>query len=91
MLDRTVARITLEQERDGIRMKKLVALFLGLAAPFAAPVEAHEFWLEPLAYQVSSDGSLQAEIVNGQEFNSTSLQFVYNRTYFFKSIAQTIL
>lgn len=69
----------MEQQRDGIRMKKLVALFLGLAAPFAAPVEAHEFWLEPLAYQVSSDGSLQAEIVNGQKFAGVKLAYLNQR------------
>ncbi|NBT33610.1 MAG: DUF4198 domain-containing protein, partial [Rhodobacteraceae bacterium] len=60
-------------------MKKIIALFLGLAAPFAAPVAAHEFWLEPLAYQVPSDGSLRAEIVNGQKFAGVKLAYLNQR------------
>lgn len=48
-------------------------------ALFATPVSAHEFWLEPLAYQVAADGRLEANIVNGQEFSGTQLPYLPQR------------
>ncbi|MCX7559850.1 DUF4198 domain-containing protein [Sulfitobacter sp. F26204] len=36
---------------------------------------AHEFWLEPLAYQVDGGQKLQAHFRNGQEFQGNSLSF----------------
>jgi len=42
-----------------------LALVLALVA---TPLSAHEFWIEPLAYQVAADGTLEADIVNGEEF-----------------------
>lgn len=56
-------------------MRKL-AFILGL---LAAPAAAHEFWLEPLAYQVEADGNLTAHIVNGQDFKGVKLPFVPRR------------
>lgn len=56
-------------------MRKL-AFILGL---LAAPAAAHEFWLEPLAYQVEADGNLTAHIVNGQDFKGVKLPFVPQR------------
>ncbi len=43
---------------------------------FAAPVSAHEFWIEPLRYQIAGDRNLEANIVNGQEFSGRSLPYV---------------
>lgn len=45
----------------------------------AAPVAAHEFWIEPLAYQVETDASLEANIVNGQEFAGGKLAYLPQR------------
>ncbi|KIQ67697.1 hypothetical protein Wenmar_03656 [Wenxinia marina DSM 24838] len=37
---------------------------------------AHEYWLQPQAYQVPADGMLTADIVNGQEFDGTRLPYL---------------
>jgi hypothetical protein len=44
---------------------RILALVIGLVA---TPAAAHEFWIEPLAYQVEADGRLEAHLVNGEEF-----------------------
>ncbi|PWG15723.1 DUF4198 domain-containing protein [Salibaculum griseiflavum] len=53
-------------------------IFLALAL-LAAPVTAHELWLEPEAYQIPSDGKLQAEIVNGEDFAGNRLSYLPRR------------
>lgn len=40
---------------------------------------AHEFWLEPLAYQVAPDVNLEADIVNGEEFEGVKLAYLPQR------------
>lgn len=55
---------------------RIFAFILGL---LAAPAAAHEFWLEPLAYQVEANGNLTAHIVNGQDFKGVTLPFVPQR------------
>lgn len=45
----------------------------------AAQSMAHEMWIEPLEYQVSPSGQLQAKIVNGEDFSGTSLPYLPNR------------
>ena len=52
---------------------RIVALVLAL---LAGPATAHEFWIEPLAYQVDADGRLEADLVNGQEFSGTKIPFL---------------
>lgn len=47
-----------------------------LLSIFAAPLAAHELWLEPLNYQIESDGMLEAHIVNGQEFEGVKLPYL---------------
>ena len=42
-----------------------IALVSGLIAGSAS---AHEFWIEPLAYQVGAEGRLEGRLVNGQQF-----------------------
>lgn len=55
---------------------RILALVFSL---IAAPVAAHEFWIEPLAYQVEQDGRLEAHIVNGQEFTGAKLPYLPQR------------
>lgn len=45
----------------------------------AAPVAAHEFWIEPTAYQVNAENNLEANIVNGQEFEGVQLSYLPQR------------
>lgn len=55
---------------------RILALILGL---LASPLAAHEFWIEPLAYQVEADGTLEADIVNGEEFTGGKLAYLPQR------------
>ncbi|PJI91847.1 putative GH25 family protein [Yoonia maricola] len=55
---------------------RVLALIFSL---IAAPVVAHEFWIEPTAYQVSADTNLEANIVNGQEFTGAKLAYLPQR------------
>lgn len=55
---------------------RIFALVFGL---LATPVTAHEFWIEPLAYQVAPEGRLEADIVNGEGFAGTKLPYLPQR------------
>jgi hypothetical protein len=55
---------------------RILALFLALVA---VPAAAHEFWIEPLDYQVAADGKLEGNIVNGQEFAGAKLAYLPQR------------
>jgi hypothetical protein len=55
---------------------RILAFILALTA---APVAAHELWLEPLAYQVEPEGKLEANIVNGQAFSGVILPYLPQR------------
>ncbi|WP_108814242.1 DUF4198 domain-containing protein [Loktanella sp. Alg231-35] len=55
---------------------RLLALIFSIVA---LPAVAHEFWIEPLQYQIEADGSLEANIVNGEEFAGGDLAFLPNR------------
>lgn len=50
-----------------------------LALPVPSSVLAHEFWIEPLAYQIEAGGMMQAELINGQEFSGVQLAFLPQR------------
>lgn len=50
-----------------------------ILAIIAAPVTAHELWLEPETYQVPAEGSLKADIVNGQSFEGVILPYLPQR------------
>ena len=52
---------------------RILALVLSL---FASPAVAHEFWIEPLAYQVEADGRLEANLVNGQDFAGVKIPYL---------------
>ncbi len=45
----------------------------------SSPVAAHELWLEPLDYQVNQQDRLEANIVNGQQFDGLKLAFIPQR------------
>ena len=51
---------------------RFAAVFIAII-PVAA--SAHEYWIEPLAYQVEAEGKLQAHFRNGQEFKGTTLSY----------------
>jgi hypothetical protein len=55
---------------------RFLPLILGL---LASPVAAHEFWIEPLAYQVEADGRLEGHLVNGEEFAGAKLPYLPQR------------
>ena len=55
---------------------RIFALIFGLVT---TPVVAHEFWIEPIAYQVSPDGRLEAHLVNGEAFFGTKLPYLPQR------------
>lgn len=40
------------------------------------PLMAHEFWIEPKAYQIPANGQLAADLVNGQEFEGIRLAYI---------------
>ena len=50
----------------------LTALLLGLSASGLA---AHEFWIDPVRYQVESDARIVADFRNGQEFEGVALAY----------------
>ena len=56
-----------------MRLTSIALLF------FATPAVSHELWLEPLAYQVSSQGRIEANIVNGQNFDGPNLVYLPQR------------
>jgi len=43
---------------------------------FAAPLQAHELWIEPLAYQVGPQSIAAADVVNGELFEGTKLAYL---------------
>ena len=45
----------------------------------ATPINAHEFWLEPHAYQVAAEGEIVMDLVNGQDFEGQKLSFLPQR------------
>lgn len=74
-LDNARARDSLGiTKRDDDMLK--ISFFLGLVA---APVAAHELWIEPLKYELEAETKLTAHIVNGQDFAGVQLPFVPRR------------
>ena len=64
-------------------MRKIALLMCLLGSP----ATAHEFWLEPTAYQVPAGGMLTANIVNGQDFEGVILPYVPQRFTHFMAFA----
>lgn len=59
---------------------RLIAILLAF---LASPLHAHEFWIEPLAYQIPADGRLEGHIVNGQSFGGVKLAYIPQRFHHF--------
>jgi uncharacterized GH25 family protein len=55
---------------------RILALVLSL---LSAPLAAHEFWIEPDAYQIPAEGKLEANLVNGQEFEGVKSSYLPQR------------
>lgn len=56
---------------------RILAVLITLSFP--VPAFAHEFWIEPGDYQISTDGMVQGELVNGEEFEGTRMAFLPQR------------
>lgn len=50
-------------------------LFAALLCTLPVTATAHEFWIEPLSYQVDADARVQAQFKNGQDFKGSTLSF----------------
>ena len=59
-------------------LSRLLTVLL-CAAPIA-PLAAHEFWIEPDAYQVSLGDSIQADLKNGENFAGARLSYLERDT-----------
>ncbi|MGB3408695.1 MAG: DUF4198 domain-containing protein, partial [Jannaschia sp.] len=51
-----------------------------------APLQAHEFWIEPVAFMVQPEDVTQATFRNGQEFDGSILSFIPSRSVRFDMI-----
>ena len=49
---------------------------LPLLLVLATPVTAHELWIEPLNWQPATQGMLEADLVNGENFEGTKLALI---------------
>jgi uncharacterized GH25 family protein len=49
---------------------------LPLLLLLATPISAHELWIEPLNWQPAPDGRLEANLVNGQNFEGITLSYL---------------
>lgn len=74
-LDNARSNDTLAANKEDFFMR-ILSFILALAA---SPALAHEFWLEPLDYQIASEGRLEADLVNGQEFTGVKLPYLPQR------------
>ncbi|WP_341213176.1 DUF4198 domain-containing protein [uncultured Limimaricola sp.] len=48
-------------------------------ALLSTPVAAHEFWIEPLDWQIAADDTLQAKLVNGSDFVGVDFAYLPQR------------
>ncbi|MCP1168034.1 DUF4198 domain-containing protein [Limimaricola litoreus] len=55
---------------------RIITICLAL---LSTPVAAHEFWIEPLEWQIAPDDTLQAKLVNGSEFAGVDFAFLPQR------------
>lgn len=60
-------------------MRKLTLSLVAALACAALPMSAHELWIAPLNYQVPAGANIQAHIVNGQDFEGTTLPYITSR------------
>ncbi|SDE11617.1 DUF4198 domain-containing protein [Limimaricola pyoseonensis] len=55
---------------------RAIALCLALFAP---PAAAHEFWIEPLEWQIEANDMVRADLVNGSDFEGPRFAFLPQR------------
>lgn len=66
-------------------MRILTALTaLAFMFPVPSALIAHEFWIEPLSFQIETDGRMQGKLVNGQEFEGVELAYLTQRFDLFR-------
>lgn len=58
---------------------RFVGFFVSCIMWSSAPAVAHEFWLEPRAYQIAPDATVAADFVNGEAFDGPALPFLPQR------------
>jgi uncharacterized GH25 family protein len=66
----------------GLRSAASAIARVGLGAAlllFAAPVAAHEFWIEPEAYRVEPGGAIRADLKTGQDFKGNVFPYLRDR------------
>ena len=56
-----------------------IAFALTAALPISSQVLAHEFWIEPIAYQIDSGNNIIGELTNGQAFVGSQLAYLPQR------------
>ncbi len=52
---------------------RIPALILAI---FAAPLQAHELWIEPLEFQISPENMIRGQVVNGEGFDGSPLAYI---------------
>jgi uncharacterized GH25 family protein len=57
-------------------------------ATLAAPVAAHEFWIEPHAYLVDGETIIKGDLVNGEDFEGGKQPYLPQRFVKFQTFAQ---
>jgi len=62
-------------------------IFSLILAVIATPAVSHEFWIEPLEYQIEADGRLQGQLVNGQYFEGPTFGYLPQRFAIFAQFA----
>jgi len=57
---------------------RILAALLAVSFTLPAPtkVMSHEFWIEPPAYQVATDGKVRGALFNGEDFAGSQLAFL---------------
>ncbi len=55
---------------------RVISICLALLAP---PAAAHEFWIEPLEWQIGADHMAQARLVNGSDFEGVEFAYLPQR------------
>ncbi len=59
---------------------RIAALSLSaLISMISLPVQAHEFWIEPLDYLIAPQATLEGNLVNGQEFEGARVAYFPDR------------
>lgn len=68
-----------------MKLTHLSTLFCVLFAQ--APMTlAHEFWIEPIEFQVQKDQKLEADLKNGEFFKGSRQSFFANRNTSFQAV-----